>query len=57
MAKLFDRLFRRAKKEEEPYQPMPVVAPDYDPEYVAYCIELAQIVSALEENLHTSDDP
>ena len=36
---------------------MPVTAPDYDPEYVAYCIELEQIVSALEENLHTSDDP
>lgn len=57
MAKLFDRLFGRAKKEEDPYQPMPVTAPDYDPEYVAYCIELEQIVSALEENLHTSDDP
>ena len=57
MAKLFDRLFGRAKKEEEPYQPMPVAAPEYDPEYVAYCIELEQIVSALEENLHTSDDP
>lgn len=36
---------------------MPVAAPEYDPEYVAYCIELEQIVSALEENLHTSDDP
>lgn len=57
MEKLFDRLFGRAKKEEEPYQPMPVVAPEYDSEYVAYCIELEQTVSALEEHLHTCDDP
>lgn len=57
MAKLFDRLFEQVKKEKAPYQPIPVVAPEYDPEYVAYCIELEQIVSALEENLHTSDDP
>lgn len=29
----------------------------YDPEYVAYCIELEQTISSLEEYLHESDDP
>ena len=56
MAKFFRSLFRRAEK-EEPYQPAPVVAQEHDPEYVAYCIEKDQVITALEENLHTSDDP
>ena len=30
---------------------------DYDEEYIRYCIELEQKVSALEAYLHTSDDP
>ena len=57
MAKLFERLFGQANKKDEPYQPTPVTVPEYDSEYVAYCIELEQIVSALEEHLHTCDDP
>lgn len=56
MAKFFRSLFRQADK-EEPYQAVPVVAPEYDPEYVAYCVEKDQVITALEENLHTSDDP
>ena len=56
MARFFRSLFRRAEK-EEPYQPSPVVALEHDPEYVAYCIEKDQVITALEENLHTSDDP
>ena len=57
MAKLFERILGQANKKNEPCQPMPVTAPEYDSEYVAYCIELEQVVSALEENLHASDDP
>lgn len=56
MARFFSSLFKQEEK-EEPFQPKPVVAPEYDPEYVAYCIEKDQIITALEENLHTSDDP
>ena len=57
MANLFERLFGQANKKDEPYQPTPVTVPEYDSEYVTYCIELEQIVSALEEHLHTCDDP
>ena len=57
MAKLFERLFGQANNKDEPCQPMPVTVPEHDSEYVAYCIELEQVVSALEENLHASDDP
>lgn len=56
MARFFSSLFGRAEK-EEPHQPAPVAEPAYDPEYVAYCIEMEQIVSKLEANLHKSDDP
>ena len=56
MAKFFGRLFGKTEK-EEPFQRSPVVAPDLDPEYVAYCVEKDQVITALEENLHTSDDP
>lgn len=56
MARFFNSLFGRAGK-EEPSQPIPMIASEYDPEYVMYCIEKDQIITALEENLHTSDDP
>jgi len=56
MAKFFSSLFGRAEK-EEPFQPAPVAEPAYDPEYVAYCIEMEQVISAHEANLHKSDDP
>ena len=57
MAKLFDNLFGRTEKKEETYQLVALETPEYDQEYVSYCIELEQVVSALEEHLHTSDDP
>ena len=56
MAKFFGSLFGKTEK-EEPFQRSPVVAPDLDPEYVAYCVEKDQVITALEENLHSSDDP
>ena len=34
MAKLFERLFGQANNKDEPYQPMPVTAPEYDSEYI-----------------------
>lgn len=34
-----------------------MVVPEHDPEYVVYCIEKDQVITSLEENLHTSDDP
>lgn len=57
MGNILSKLFGRTEKKEEPYQPNPVNAPAHDSEYVEYCIELEQTVSALEEYLHTSDDP
>ena len=58
MASLFGSLFGRAeKKSEEPFQPVPPKTQKYDQEYIDYCIELEQTVSALEAYLHTSDDP
>ena len=56
MARFFSSLFGRTEK-EEPFQPAPVAEPAYDPEYVAYCIEMEQVISAHEANLHKSDDP
>ena len=56
MAKIFSGLFGRTEKEEKLKPPLNA-APGYDSEYIAYCIEMEQVVSALEENLHTSDDP
>ena len=58
MASLFGSLFGRAEKKlEEPFQPVPPKTQQYDQEYIDYCIELEQTVSALEAYLHTSDDP
>lgn len=58
MARLFDNLFGRAEpKPEESAIPVPPKAQEYDQEYIDYCIELEQTVSALEAYLHTSDDP
>ena len=58
MARLFGSLFGRAeKKAEEPLRPVPPAKQRYEQEYIDYCIELEQTVSALESYLHTSDDP
>ena len=57
MANFLTSLFGRAEKKEEPLQPVSGLLQEYDEDYIRYCIELEQIVSALEENLHTSDDP
>lgn len=57
MAKLFERLFGWAKKAKQPPQTAYDSFAEYDAEYIAYCIEQEQVVSGLEEKLHTSDDP
>ena len=35
MAKLFERILGQANKKNEPCQPMPVTAPEYDSEYAS----------------------
>lgn len=57
MANFLKSLFGRAEKKEEPEQPICKLLQQYSEEYVRYCIEQEQVVSALEANLHTSDDP
>lgn len=57
MANLLKSLFGRAEKKEEPLQPISALLQEYDEEYIRYCIEQEQVVSALEASLHTSDDP
>lgn len=57
MANMFNRLFAQTKKDESIPQSTVFTQSEYDQEYISYCIELEQVVSALEENLHTSDDP
>lgn len=47
----------RAETEREPQQQVSELLKQYDEEYIRYCIEQEQVVSALEANLHTSDDP
>jgi len=56
MAKLFGSLFGK-HEQEEPFPRVPPLIQDLDPEYVTYCVEKDQVITALEENLHTSDDP
>ncbi len=41
----------------QPSRPDQSIFSHYDEEYIRYCIELEQTISALESNLHTSDDP
>ena len=57
MAKIFDSLFGRDKKSEEPFLQLPSDLQSLDIEYIRYCVELEQTVTALEAYLHTSDDP
>lgn len=57
MANFLSSLFGRAEKQEEPQQPISELLQQYDEEYIRYCIELEQTVSALEAYLHTSDSP
>ena len=57
MANFLKNLFGRAEQKEEPQQQASELLKQYDEEYIRYCIEQEQVVSALEANLHTSDDP
>lgn len=58
MSRLFSSIFGRAEKTpEEPLPLLPAELQEYDIEYIKYCIEQEQTVSALEAYLHTSDDP
>lgn len=51
---LFKKLFQQ---QNQPQAGCLSLLPEYDSEYVAYCIEQEQTVSKLEAALHTSDDP
>lgn len=57
MANFLSSLFGRAEKQEEPQQSISELLQQYDEEYIRYCIEQEQTVSALEAYLHTCDDP
>lgn len=57
MANFLKKLFGRAEQKEEPQQQASELLRQYDVEYIRYCIEQEQVVSALEAHLHTSDDP
>lgn len=57
MANFLKSLFRKTDKKEESQRPISELLKQYDEEYIRYCIEQEQVVSALEANLHTSDDP
>ena len=58
MPKLFDGLFAN-RKNIQLNQPVSAIQEfsQYDCDYIAYCIEQEQVVSKLEADLHTSDDP
>lgn len=58
MTNLINRLFGRFKEAivSFPKHDLPDFT-QYDPEYIAYCIEQEQTVSGLEARLHESDDP
>lgn len=57
MANFLKKLFGRSEQKEAPQQQASELLQQYDEEYIRYCIEQEQVVSALEANLHTSDDP
>lgn len=57
MANFLKKLFGRAEQKKEPQQQVSELLKKYDVEYIRYCIEQEQVISALEANLHTSDDP
>lgn len=57
MANFLKSLFGRAEQKEEPQQQASELLQQYDEEYIRYCIEQEQVVSALEAHLHTCDDP
>ena len=57
MANFLKNLFGRAEQKEEPQQQSSELLKQYDEEYIRYCIEQEQVVSALEAHLHTCDDP
>lgn len=58
MANIINRLFGKSERANEPscQHPLPDFS-QYEPEYIAYCIEQEQTVSHLEARLHESDDP
>lgn len=57
MTSIFGNLFRKPMQEEKNMLSQQSTFSQYDEEYIRYCIELEQTVSALEANLHSSDDP
>lgn len=57
MANFLRNMFGRTDRKEASKQPIIELLQQYDEEYIRYCIEQEQVVSALEANLHTCDDP
>ncbi len=57
MANFFANFFNRNADDLSQNRPDQSVFAQYDEEYIRYCIELEQTISALENALHTSDDP
>ncbi len=57
MANFFASLFGRTDTNISQGRPDQSVCTQYEEEYIRYCIELEQTISALENTLHSSDDP
>ena len=58
MVRIFGSIFGRADRNgEELFLKLPPDSQKLDTEYIRYCVELEQTVSALEAHLHTSVDP
>lgn len=57
MANFLKELFEKAKKKIVSQRLTCDSSLEYDDEYIRYCVELEQTVSALETQLHTSDNP
>lgn len=54
MAHLFKKLF---PQQEQPPAGQPPSLPQYDEDYIIYCVEQEQTIDHLESALHTSDNP
>ena len=57
MAPIWNKIFGRKVEPQPAPQPPQAETQQYEKEYVTYCIEQEQTVSALEAGLHESDDP
>ena len=57
MASWLNNLIGMAKEKASVPKPQRTILEEYDEEYIRYCVELEQTVSALEAYLHISDDP